>query len=60
VRGSDPELGGRDGTRRRRGEHREVPDDEGDEEGEYEIPPEVLPFLSRAEIAQMKRNRGGM
>lgn len=32
----------------------------GKDSGEYEIPAELLPYLSRAEIAQMKRNRGKM
>ncbi|GAA6019027.1 hypothetical protein JCM10207_006292 [Rhodosporidiobolus poonsookiae] len=45
ARGISPELGGGDGAA----------DDSGDE---YEIPAEVLPFLSRAEIARLKATKG--
>ncbi|GAA5879901.1 hypothetical protein JCM8547_005314 [Rhodosporidiobolus lusitaniae] len=57
-----PELGGYGG---RRGNGRESPElggggGGGGEEGEYEIPPEVLPFLSRADIARLRANKGRM
>ncbi|GAA5919910.1 hypothetical protein JCM6882_005488 [Rhodosporidiobolus microsporus] len=67
ARGVSPELGGEGGGggggggRAGGAKHREISPELGAAGDEpYEIPADLLPFLSRAQIAAMKANRGRM